>query len=229
MRLRNKLGIAVVAIMLAIFLQTALADPNGMTTTAGTPTAKGFFPSGTTNATGGLTRNINISTVTQTTAWQGFFGDITGNVTLSDSSGDTLYRWNWSIADGTLFATQASAVNFANISAVNTCSIDQNITGTDSDRVNNTFTASSNSQFIIAGITIAANSACRTNTYINNATQSTRFEEIIVTANGATPIYASKIENNIQGFDGNTHDYQMLVPDSQNSTTTTYYFYAEFK
>lgn len=229
MRIASKLNIAVLAIMLAIFLQAALAAPSGMTLTSGIPQTKDFFVTTTITATGGATVNLNGSTETQTLVWQGFYGNVLGNVTLRDTSGDQLYSWNFTQKSGTVFATQATGVNFANITAYNDCNVDQNITGTGSDRVNLTFTPSSNTAFLIGDVTIAANTACRTNTYVNNATQTTRFEEIILTANGVTPIYATRIESAQTGFDGQPHDFQLIIPDKEDSNTTTYYVYAEMK
>jgi len=228
MHSKNKLGITVFAIILAIFLAPAvLATPNGVTVEPGTPVTRGFFSSGSFLPTGGAMVNITVSVETQTIAWQGFFGEIDGNMTLDDTSGDSLFNWT-GFVNGTVFATRDSGVDFSNITAQNECTIDESLTGTNSDRVNNTFTASSNTALDVGLVTIGAGTACATNTYVNSASQSTSFEETILTDDGGgTAVYATRIEDDVVGFDGNTHDYQLIVPDQTNSSISTYYFFAE--
>ena len=229
MRLKPKLAIAVLAIVLALCIPVALAAVDGATVNAGTPVSKPFLSVGTIAATGGNATELNATAETQTAAWQGFFGEVLGNITLADASGDKLYAW-LSITSGTVFTSRDNAIDFSSIAAQNDCTIDEALTGIGSDRANSTFTPSDNNVLIVAGTTIAANSSCTTHTYINNATQSSNFEEIILTDDGGTTaVYATRIEEDLVGFDGLTHDFQMIVPDYTNTTTSTYYFYAELK
>jgi len=228
MRLDKLLGKALIAIAMAlIMIAGAVAStPDGANITAGTPVTKTFVSSGTIGAQGGNATTLNAATETQTLVWQGFYGEVNANVTLADNSGDTLYRWNAAIANGTVMASAQNTINFANITAVNNCIIDENITGTNgSDRVNRTFRPSNNTQFTIGQTTIAQGTACATHTYVNNATQNSVFEEIIVTDDGINSIYTTRIEANAAGFDGQPHDFQLIVPSYENSTTITYYIY----
>lgn len=228
--LDKRLGKALIAIMMAIIMAAAAlgAGIEGATTTAGTPVTRQFISSGTIGAQGGNATTLSASTETQTLAWQGFYGEVFGNVTLADSTGDILYRWNATGLNGTAFASRDSNINFANITAVNDCSVDQTITGTNgSDSVNRTFRPSNNTAFNIGSTTIATGTACTTYTYVNNATQTTSFEEVILTSTGSNTIYITRLEPDATGFDGNTHDFQMIVP--ANDTTLTYYFYVELK
>lgn len=229
MHLKRKLGIAVLAIVLALCLQGAMAAPDGAQITAGPGTTKPFLAVTQVDAQGGNSTNLSATTETQTVAWQGFFGEVTGNITLESANGDLFYRWE-NITSGTVFSSRDNAVDFSSIAAQNDCTIDEDLTGTDSDRVSNAFTASSNSELTVGTTTIAANSACATNTFINDAPQSTDFEELILTDDGGTTsIYATFVENDLTGFDGNTHDFQMMVPEFRNETTSTYFFYVEIQ
>lgn len=230
MRSRHKVGIAVFAIMLAILLPSVLAAPSGMDINAGPATTKGFFGAGLIGAQGGNATSLNASVETQTLAWQGFYGEVIGNVTLRDMNGNQIYSWEQLIENGTVFASRDSNVDFTNITAQNDCTIDEDLTGTGSDRVNKTFTPSNNTEFRIGTSIIVAGTACTAHTYVNNASQSIDFEEIILTDNGGqTSIFATKIENDATGFDGGQHDWQMIVPEYRNETLSTYYFYAELK
>lgn len=229
MRDKHKLGIAVLAIMLAILLiPTVSATPTGVQLDIGTPTTKGFFASGVIGAQGGNNTNLNASSETQTEAWQGFFGEVAGNITLQDANGFSMYEWADAMA-GTVFASRDSAVDFTSIAGQTDCTIDEDLTGTNSDRVNNTFALNTSlSGWSIAGTSIT--SACQTHTYVNSTAQSTNFEEIILTDDGGTTsIYATTIETDTLGFDNQTHDYQLIVPDTLNDTTTTYYLYVELQ
>lgn len=230
MRLDKRLGKALIAIAMAFFMIAGAAGSgiDGAQLAIGTPVTKAFTSTGTIGAQGGNATTLSANTETQTLAWQGFYGEVFGDIVLADNSGNAMYKWN--TTNGTILASRTSALNFANITAVNNCSVDQDITGTNgSDSVNKTFKPSNNTAFRIGGTTIAAGTACATNTFVNNASQSARFEEIILTDNGVTSIYATRMENNAQGFDSSTHDFQMIVPDYTNETTLTYYFYVELK
>lgn len=232
MRLDKSLGKALIAIMMALIMAAAAlgAGVDGASITQGTPVTREFISIGTISAQGGNATTLSASTETQTLAWQGFYGEVFGNITLADNSGDILYRWNATGRNGTILTSRDNNVNFANITAVNDCSVDETITGsTGSDSVNKTFKPSNNTAFTIGGATIAAGTACTTHTYVNNATQTTSFEEIIVTSTGSNTIYTTRIEPDTTGFDGSTHDFQIVVPDYTNETTLTYYFYVELQ
>lgn len=229
--LDKRLGKALIAIAMAIIMAATAfgAGIDGASISQGTPVTKAFTSTGNINAQGGNATTLSANTETQTLAWQGFYGEVFGNITLADNSGDILYRWNATGSNETILSSTDSGINFANITAVNNCSIDDDITGsTGSDSVNKTFRPSNNTEFTIGQTTIAAGTACTTYTYVNNATQTTSFEEIIVTDDGGTTsIYATRITPNTQGFDGQNHDFQMIVPDYTNQTTLTYYFYVQ--
>jgi len=226
----RKLGIAVLAIMLAIFLVPGvLAAATGASTAAGTPETRGFFAVTDVTAVGGAMTNLNASAKTQTVSWQGFFGEVLGNITLSDASGNTLFDWV-NATDGIVMASRDGSVDFTSISAQNNCTIDEDLTGTRSDRINNTFTESNNTAFSVGTTSIAAGSACATHTYINSSAQNNNFEEIILTDDGGTTsIYTTRIEEDLVGFDNQPHDFQMIVPETRNSSTSTYFFYAELQ
>lgn len=228
MRLDKRLGKALIAIAMAlIMIAAAFAQPVGFQVQSGTPVTKAFTSAGTIGAQGGNATTLSATTETQTVSWQGFYGEVSANFSLENSNGNVLYSWT-NATNGTIYLSRDPTVNFANITAVNICTVDESITGsTGSDSVNRTFRPSNNTELTVGGITIAAGTACAMNTYVNNASQSTTFEEIILTDDGVTTIYATPIEEDKTGFDGQPHDWQALVPS--NLTTLTYYVYVEFE
>jgi hypothetical protein len=216
----------ILIIILILLFPVVYAVPEGATVTPGTSETRQSSGAGSHGAFGGNITQLNVSGDTQTLVWQGYHGEVSGDIVLEDASGDRLYHWPVSVTTGEVYASLSNAVTWGNIAAQNVCTTDESITGTGSDKVSNTFTASSNSAFQVGGTTIIANTACATNTYINSSSQSSDFEEIMLT-DGSNTVYAAILENNLAGFDTNTHDFQMIVPEDNDGTTTTYYFYIE--
>lgn len=222
MRLR---GVVFVTLLLA-FAAAAYAVPLGANVTAGPAETWGGLTPGSYIAQGGNITPINITGYSQTDAWQGFYGEVTGNLTLRDNSGDQMYAWTLVNLSGEVYASQSNAVTWATIAGEQDCTTDEALTGTGSDRTNRTFTNASLTSWDVGGVTISA--ACQTYTYVNNASQNVSFEEIILD-DTANIVYATKLYADTTGFDANTHDYQMIVPDNTTTATTTYYFYVEFE
>ncbi|MCK4670722.1 MAG: hypothetical protein KAT43_05975 [Nanoarchaeota archaeon] len=188
---------------------------------------------GTTNATGGYIANRDLLVQSQTNAWQGYYGQITGNLSLADASGDVMYAWTSVTIEGEVFASRSNSVVWTSIAAYNgtgvnmsNCTVEETITGTGSDRVNKTFTAGTGPRAStnIANQVIAVNSACATETYVSGAQVSDVWEEYILT-DGTNYVWASEINDSGTAFDGNTEDFQLIVP--ANTTTLTYYLYVE--
>jgi hypothetical protein len=218
------------------------AIPEGATAVVGT--AETRSPNTPTNVTAdaGNVTGVNITSNRQTGAWQGFYGEASGSLVLEDASGDTFYSWALFNISGEVYASRDNAINFANIFANNNCSVDNVLTSFGvSDSVNNTYTASTSRFVEVGAISINASTACGTYTYVNDTAQTAFFHNLILTDDpsvnatgqpnatlgGNTTVYVALIENNIAGFDSNTHDYQLLVPVNRTSGFNIYAFYAE--
>ena len=228
MRLKNKLAIAMLLLMVLLSLGLAIGAPTGVSVTPISTDTRPIKSLDVIDAQGGNYTPLNLSGETQTLAWQGFFGDIDGNVTLSDAANHTFFSWTAAnLSEAKIFASRSSIISWSSIAAQNNCSIDQDLTGTLSDRVNATFVPSINAEMLIGDINISANSTCAAWTYINSTAQSSKFQELILT-DGTSTIYAAFVEQNVTGFDSSKHDFQMILPETQNKSTSAYYFYAEF-
>ena len=220
----------IVAIMLiALSAATAYAQPTGAKVTQGAQERGTVsITPGNATAAGGNITPVNLTSKTITEAWHGFYGQIVGNITLEDSAGFRMYAWAFNQTGGEMFASRSNAVSWAVIAAHNDCTIDQDLTGTGSDRTNMTFTPSANTAFTVGGVPIGANSACTTYTYVNNASQAADFEEVILFDNSTnTSVYTCLLELDTTGFDGGAYDFQIIVPDNRTTAVETYYFYAE--
>jgi hypothetical protein len=221
----KKAPLSILIVMLVLLVPVAYAIPSGAGVTPGTSETRTAPAAGSHGAYGGNITQLDLDANTQTLVWQGYFGEVSGDIVLEDASGDRLYNWSVGSTSGEVYASLSDAVTWGTIAAENDCTTDESITGTGADRVNNTFTASSNTEFQVGGTTITVNTACALNTFVNSASSSD-FEEIMLD-DGSNIVYATILEDNLVGFDGSTHDFQMLVPEDNDGTTTTYYFYVE--
>lgn len=221
--MRTRILIVGVLILAAISAM-AYAQPLGASTQVGTPQTISAGTPGNATAQGGNITLVNLTGRGRVNAWQGFYGQVAGNFSLEDTTGDVLYSWDITNHTGEVYASRFSTIDFTTVAGVTTCTVDEDLTGNGRERTNRTF-FNATVNFTIGTVSITA--ACRAYTYVNNAT-STNWEEIIINATGVTSIYVVKINETTAVFDGSLQDYQMIVPDNRTSATTVYYFYTEF-
>jgi hypothetical protein len=183
----------------------------------------------------GNTSELKVNATIITTSWQGYYGNIQGEIVLDDADGSSMYDWTISTPEGEIYASRASDVNFATIncstqSNVNTEEIALNMQATDADSVNSTFNATTHSAFSVGSVNITANS-CRTcNLYVSDSPQSTNFFEVLLSDGASNMVYTSLIDADQTGFDDGTYDFEMIVGENGkngDTTPTEYYFFIE--
>ena len=200
----------------------------------------------TVQAQAGNVTQLEINITLQTNHWQGYYGNISGTITLDDANNYSMYRWQgMGDVNGNIYATEASSVSWPNLLCANMSPSMQtydckgqgedcmNVTDmnnkygmspTDADSIDKTFTSVKN----ITVDTVSLTNCPGTNLYQNDSAQSTSWNETILTVNNTeTLIYAVQTENNVYGFNNKTWDFQMLVGQNESVGTTTYYFYVE--
>jgi len=218
--------ILLIMAMLLVSAIAAYAIPDGATVAVGASETKAAMSAGNTTAQGGNITEVNLTGETQTNAWQGFFGEVSGEVVLEDASGFRFYNWSILTITGEVYTSRDSSIDWTTVDGVTDCTTDETLTGTGTDRVNNTFTRNTTlSGWSVGAVSIT--DACQTYTNVISAPQTTSFEEIILNATGVTSIYATKIDADTTGYDNTTHDYQVIVPDNSTTATTTYFFFTE--
>lgn len=190
------------------------------------------------NISGGYIASVNLSATIQNPRWKAFVGDVSGSFTLDDASGSTIYDWSLSTLTGRVYATRNEStidwtdVNCSNITLLESENVLMNHTNAD-DNITATFNTSSgatHSSFFVGTQFIAANSCPTLNTYVDNATQDSTFEEMALHDTYGTTIYAVILEDDSTGYNSNTYDFQMLVPENGApgfSGATAYYLYVE--
>lgn len=224
--------------LLAIAFYAAFADaapiaPTALNQISSTTRDLSGLSAQSANAQGGNVTEINIQALTITKTWQGYYGNVTGQIALQDGSNNTFYNWSYAAPAGEVFATRASSITWGSVNCTTagqrtTEETYLNHTAAESDSVSNTFSQQSHPLLTVAGVDIQANQCYSTYGYVNNNTQSTDFVMLLLNA-GADIIYTTIIDNDATGFDGRQHDFELLVGENErnNTAVTPYYFWVE--
>ncbi len=250
MQARAKLAIVILLVLaLAIFSFTSLADPTGPTLINGTPERRTTGIDSTTGtpveAQAGNVTALTINTTRITQRWQGYYGNITGTITLDTADEMTLYSWELANPEGEIYAVNGSATpSWANVeclqfnrSVTNTdltmLQTNLGMSTTDADNVNNTFNMTFVGSFNIGDTnTINSEDNCSlVSLHVNDNQDQLSFNETILiddTNDNNLIIYTALLEQDATGFSGSSLDFQMIVGENGETVeSTTYYFYAE--
>ena len=241
-----------VLILLSYFV---FATPNGPgQITTNTPDRRGI---GIDNATGGdlfpadagnLT-SMNVTSTKISLRWQGYYGNVTGSITLDDANNKSLYNWNIANPLGEIYASNGSAIGAVTWSNIfcfnysNNLSAGQNMvqrfngstlesmigaSNGDRDNVNSTFNSTFTGSFSVGSTAISSTSGCRQVTLnVNDGTQKTQFVEVLLSDNNSI-VYTSILEQDATGFQGSPVDFEMIVGENGDiPAATSYYFFVE--
>lgn len=214
------------------------AEVNGASVVSAGTSSRGPATSpGSSNAQAGNVTELTITGSSLTQAWQGYFGNVSGTIELTDGSGNVLYNWSLASPQGEVYASNSSSVSWTNIQCFNLTANSSalesafGIGANDADGVNETFSDANTHAAFSTGSTSFTAGQCPA-TYVYDSTGagvSGNFEEVLLD-DGTNTVFASLLEDDLSGFDSKTHDFEMLVlEDGHNgdTTTTTYYFYIE--
>ncbi|MBL7055895.1 hypothetical protein ISS07_03215 [Candidatus Woesearchaeota archaeon] len=190
---------------------------------------------------------LKINATRITNRWQGYYGNITGTITLDDADNNTLYSWDLLSPEGEIYAVNDSkSVLWSQVICMNmtdptTANVNVTLTAlenslgmgsNDVDGVNETFNNTRGGSFTVgSSVTIGDDSGCGwTSLNVNDGSDEVKFNETILTDNGSNHnvIYAAILEQDQQGFQGSNLDFQMIVGDNGDEIEATeYYFYVE--
>jgi hypothetical protein len=197
---------------------------------------------------------MNVFGYSTTQSWQGYFGNVSGAVELSNSGGKVMYNWSLLNPGGEIYSSRNDTIawgyvqcfNFTangtyeddtsqagatsrfgmNLSQLET---EYNVSGNDADGVNETFTLNSHTSFYTGTLTFSTGE-CKSTNLSNNAGVGTFEEVLLYEPTGRSIIFTSLLQNNGNNFAGGTSDFEMMVlEDGHNGNTiaTPYYFYLE--
>ncbi|MFC1648279.1 hypothetical protein ACFL1B_02360 [Nanoarchaeota archaeon] len=224
---------------LMLFAAIAIADPTGTDALTQVSTSRANLTTAASalNAQAGNVSEIAITGTGITTAWQGFYGNITGSLTLENSAGDVFYNWSGLGAfTGEVYAARTDSVSWATIGCADGTEMtsENSYLGralTDPDSVWGTFDSLSHPELIVGATTITTNTCNSTNAYINTGSSGTDFYQVLLADGGSNIVYSTIIDRDQTGFNGVGYDFELLVGENGNVTeaasTTPYYFFIE--
>ena len=248
-KMKGKAGIYLTFFLLiALFLyfgEVWAVQPSGANYTGEvTTTAPTSDPESHAAQAGNVTR-LDIYGTTVTQSWQGYYGNVTGTIQLADSNDKILYNWSLTSPEGEVYASTngSGEINWGNIAcfdlATNHESLETffNISTDDVDGINETFSdANTHAAFYTANHLFAAGDCPATYMFTETGEGSAgEFEEVLLTDQSDTVqvIFASLLEEqDVQGFDGEYYDFEMIVLENGHGTDTSptnYYFYVELQ
>lgn len=246
----RRLATIFILFLAAISLVYAASNPQGpqVLDIKGSQRNNPYVPL-TLEALAGNLTELDIQAKSQTRTWQGYFGNISGKITLDDASNWTMYDWANTEPRGQIYATpQAAMPIWENISCfdyyggpqynLSAIEADLGLQPTENDGVNETFRFTTHDTVYVGSVEITTNTCPSTYMYQGDLNQTNNFQEILLTDNSTgSIIYTALIENrtpgglnDLPGYNNYTYDFQMLVGEDGHGTdiaTTTYWFYVE--
>jgi len=228
---------ALVLLAAAVYVQAA---PVGPTVTYSATETAPTREAALINTSGGSITTMVLNATTQNLRWKAFVGNVTGSLTLDDAENYTVFDWSLSSVIGEVYATRSSdTVTWSNINCSNATHILNeemalNHISNPDDNISTTFSVKDHEQFYVGTRLMTTDSCFSLHTYVNDAPQSADFEEVVLYdgtnhTNGDV-VYATPLEQDVQGFDTASYDFQMIVPENGLATwqsSTAYYFYVE--
>jgi len=220
------------------------------------------------SALAGNVTELTITGYSITQSWQGYFGNVSGTIQLTDASDNVFYNWSLASPQGEVYASTNDSLAWTNIQCFNftatgTYADDSaqrgatslygmnltqlessfNIAWDDVDGVNETFSISgthesgggfNHSLFYTNSLQFSQGECPSTHIRGNNgAIADANFEEVLLyEPDSQAVVFAALLDEDVAGFDGATHDFEMLVLEDGHGTdtaTTTYFFYVELE
>lgn len=235
-RLKTISLVLVVCALIVSFSFFAMAVPNGVSLEIGTSTNTGSgSPGQDDNAIAGNITEMNVSANSITQSWQGYHGNVTGVITLEDSSDNVMYNWSLASPEGEIYASNASSIAWAGIQCYdepNNMTFFENMFGigtADVDGLNETFGLNNHAEFYTNSIQFTSGLCNSTKLYDSAGVGA--FDEVLLT-DGPNIVFASLLLDSQDGYDGNPHDFELMVLEDGHgidTSTTTYYFWAEIE
>jgi len=231
--MKKKLVITMLVAILTLAIVMADPDPLGATLTPG-QSSRGTNTDASSNPqnaqAGNVTQlNINQSRITQ--IWQGYYGNVSGQIVLENSGGDRFYDWTYTAVTGEVYASRNTIPDWSTINCTNSTQWEAeesslNIASADTDGINETYDTVTHPTFQVGTKTIPSNYCQATRPY-NNAGAPGAWYNVLMNSNSTNTVYVVVLSEDQTAFDGSTADFELLVPTDKSSGLATYYFYVE--
>lgn len=221
-------GVLLVAIVM-LYSVFVLADPIGADLTRGADSRRVDASVGSQTANAGNVTQLDIDQVKITQIWQGFYGNISGTITLDNADNDTFYDWSMATISGEIFATRTAVSSWSSVNCSTSAELQAEetslgITNTWSDSINETFDSTSHPDFFVA----SRNMTTCYSTQAYNSGGTGEFWNVMLNTDATNVVYTTIISDDGDGFNGDSWDFELLVPTNYSASgVATYYFYAE--
>lgn len=181
---------------------------------------------------------VNFTDITKT--WHGYYGNITGKITLSNANNMSFYDWAVTTPSGAIFAVEDTITDWSGIKCFNFTAQapELNLSALEAalgcsgapDCVSATFNTNTHTT-IKVGTKSFSNQCPATKTNVNNGASKSFDEILLYEPTKSVVVFAASIFADSTGFDNTQTDFQMLVGvdghGSKAGTPKTYYFYLE--
>ncbi|MCX6773060.1 MAG: hypothetical protein NTV88_04815 [Candidatus Micrarchaeota archaeon] len=178
---------------------------------------------------GGNITLMNITATTLTDRWAVYYGNITGTIVLSTSTGNAnIYSWTFATTNGgEVCMSTGSALTYSSPASAVAATVDTNFgMGSVADNVASTV-GTANCTLVLSSGTVTSGIQWR---HLGNST----FWTCAITSDGATTknfdSFCTNISSTGKYFGSSTAgnaNYELMIPTTPGSGTETYYFYAE--
>lgn len=234
---KNFLLSILLILIAATLMHQALAEPTGATIVSNTTQTITPAAAGSSTTAGGSFTTLILNATTQTPRWKAYVGNVSGSVGLRDANNQSIYDWGTTSTGGEVYASRNNSINWAGITCAQNSTIITEQTAlnhdyTDVDSINNTFNTTTHREFYVGTTQIVASSCRAIATYVNNAAQTVDenadFQEILLQDDTNITIFTTLLDQDTVGYDGNTYDFQLIVPEDETADPpSTYYFWLE--
>ena len=173
---------------------------------------------------GGNVTELNLSANISTEKWAGLWGNISGQIMLSDGS-NTFYSWSWTSANGGVVCAQPSATadfDWTSAAAATAGDVDNAFSFATGDTDSATSTLTQSCSITISGSTVSGAAAQTASGFQTCALKDTG------TPTKGDLSFCTDISSGTTLFNSKTGDYALLLPTNENAgQTETYVFWLE--
>lgn len=120
--LKSKKYSVLLASILMFFISASIVSaitPNGANITQVRTETANSSNAGSHQAQAGNVTELNIYGYSTTQSWQGYFGNISGAIQLTDANSKVMYNWSLANPAGEVYASTNSTINWGNIQCFN--------------------------------------------------------------------------------------------------------------
>ncbi|NTV24049.1 MAG: hypothetical protein HGA85_06805, partial [Nanoarchaeota archaeon] len=154
---------------------------------------------GTINIERGNVSSLGIESISLSPSWQGFYGNVSGAISLQTPAGEVLYDWSNMGGIGEVYASRSPSVDFATVDCTDLGGIAAEEaflgqTANDSDSVTRTFNKTAHPAFRIGNVNITQDICRSTNIYVNGTSQDQTFFEVLVSDAAENLVYTAIME-----------------------------------